>query len=250
MLSTTMSNVQAVNIASKALQCSRWRSPVSLISIACPKPLPISPFLPFLYPSSHPNSHTISLRSFQRPLCTTNGLRKSKNKDKVNKHNASNIDRAEAKVAATTDDPFDFTQYEADITRAQEDLKAQLAKIRVNALDAEAVESLRVTLGPVKAEGGGKKAKGGGAGEEKVTIGDVASVMKRGRNIVIMVGEKDVCPPFPHSPSLLYTHLTNPPQLRHSNNSFSDDCPAPQTRPPLPPLPPLLPQPNPRLLLR
>ena len=151
-----------------------------------------SPFLlPALSKSSIPTSHP-RLRPCNRHFSTTDGLHKSKNKG--DKHNASNIERAEAKVAASTNDPFDFSHYESEIAQAHEDMKAHLAKIRVNALDAEAVESLRVKLDSSKNDHGGKKNAGrGSSGQgDTVTIADVASVMKRGRNLVIMVGEKDV----------------------------------------------------------
>lgn len=54
-----------------------------------------------------------------------------------------------------------------------------MGKIRAGGLGPEAVEDVRVSLG-----------KGRG---EKVRVGDVASVVVRGRNVGVLVGEKEVC---------------------------------------------------------
>ena len=83
-------------------------------------------------------------------------------------------------------DPFDFTDYEAAIARAHEHLRSDLAKVKAGGLDPEAIENVRVKLG-----------KGGDGGS--LRVGDVSSVVKRGRNVVVLVGEKDVCPKFNES---------------------------------------------------
>lgn len=187
-----MSHGKLLKSSSRICGPYQWRSAVSSALPHLNKQSPPPLLLPSLCKSPSPTSHSW-LRPCERSFSTTDQLRKSKNKG--DKHNASNIERAEAKVAASTSDPFDFSHYESEIAQAHEDLKAQLARIRVNALDAEAVESLRVKLEPSKNDHGGKKHAGkGSSGQgDTVTIADVASVMKRGRNVVIMVGEKDVC---------------------------------------------------------
>ena len=48
----------------------------------------------------------------------------------------------------------------------------------------ESIESIRVNLGKGK---GKEKSR-----SDVVRVGDVASVVARGRNVVVMVGEKDV----------------------------------------------------------
>ena len=164
-------------------------------------PLFLTPCLAFP-PSIQPSQR---VQRTLRPLSTTcSRLKASGGKNK------SNISRAEAKTASTNKDPFDFTEYETTIAQAHETLKAALAKVSVVALDAETVEALRVNIGDAKsgdnggAKGGGKgparrrgeaagEKMGSGGGHGTVTVGDVASVMKRGRNIVVMVGEKEVC---------------------------------------------------------
>ena len=97
-------------------------------------------------------------------------------------HAKSNISRASAKASAIPDDPFDFTDYEASIEKIHERLKSDLSKIKAGGRDPEAIEHIRVNI------------KKGGTGESntQAKIGDLASVMQRGRNVVIMVAEKEV----------------------------------------------------------
>ncbi len=88
---------------------------------------------------------------------------------------------------------FDFTDYSASIARAHSTLKSDLATIKAGGLSPETVENVRVQL--VKGE---KK-----DANATVKVGDVASVLVRGRNVCVLVGEKDVCTtssPFPHCP--------------------------------------------------
>lgn len=88
---------------------------------------------------------------------------------------------------------FEFTDYSASIARAHSTLKSDLAAIKAGGLSPETVENVRVQL--VKGE---KK-----DANTTVKVGDVASVLVRGRNVCVLVGEKDVCTtssPLPHCP--------------------------------------------------
>ena len=64
------------------------------------------------------------------------------------------------------------------MSRAHERLKHDLSKIKAGGKDPEVIENVRVRLN--KAE------------KETVKLGDVASVVPRGRNVAVLVGEKDV----------------------------------------------------------
>ena len=75
-------------------------------------------------------------------------------------------------------DPFDFSDLEAAISRAHERLKTDISRIKAGGKDPEVIENVRVRL-----------TKGG---KEVVKVGDVASVVVRGRNVAVLVGEKDV----------------------------------------------------------
>lgn len=75
-------------------------------------------------------------------------------------------------------DAFDFSDYNAAIARAHEDLKSELAKVKAGGRNAEGIENVRVKL-----EKGSR---------DSVKLGDVASVVFRGRNVGVLVGEKDV----------------------------------------------------------
>lgn len=77
-------------------------------------------------------------------------------------------------------DPFDFTGYEAAILRAHENLESELAKIKAGGRNPESIENVKVKL---------NKEKGS---KETVKLGDLASVVPRGRNVGVLVGEKDV----------------------------------------------------------
>jgi len=79
-------------------------------------------------------------------------------------------------------DAFDFSVYNSAIQRAHEQLKSELAKIKAGGRNPESIENVRVKLD--------KNAK------ESVKLGDVASVVLRGRNIGVLVGEKDVSDPY------------------------------------------------------
>ena len=114
--------------------------------------------------------------------------------------------KTQAQSPTTTSDPFDFSDYSAGIKRAQERLRSELIKIKAGGRSAEEIEGLRVVLGQKggggddgekkggenEGEKGRGKGKGEKAGKERVKLRDVASVVARGRNIGVLVGEKDV----------------------------------------------------------
>lgn len=78
-------------------------------------------------------------------------------------------------------DPLDLTKYENEIMEIQQQLREDLSKIRPGGVSAEQVEETRVHLG----KGAGRR--------EAVNVGDLSQVVARGREIVILVGEKEVC---------------------------------------------------------
>lgn len=75
-------------------------------------------------------------------------------------------------------DPFDFSDLEAAVSRAHEHLKYDLSRIKAGGKDPEVIENVRVRL--TKGE------------KQMVKLGDVASAVSRGRNVAVLVGEKDV----------------------------------------------------------
>ena len=96
------------------------------------------------------------------------------------------------------DDARDFSGYYYEIDKATDFLKNELSKLRAGGLDLEAIEALNVNLGSSGGAGGdGPKKDGsrsGGKGKGgTVKLGDVAQVVPRGRIVVIMIGEKEVC---------------------------------------------------------
>lgn len=123
-----------------------------------------------------------------RTLTTTAPRFKRVGKKKSKRTVPFNVTKAGGNDASA----FDFSDYEARIARAHSVLKSELAGIKAggSGRDAEAIEGLRVQL--VKA-GNGSSGK-----RETVALGDVASVVSRGRNVGVIVGERDVC--FPLSP--------------------------------------------------
>lgn len=87
-------------------------------------------------------------------------------------------------------DPLDFSAFEEAIERILESLKAELAKLRHTGKSPEGIEALRVKL-----------VKGS---KDIVALGEIAQVIPRGRALLVVVGEKDVCsrslsPPPPQS---------------------------------------------------
>lgn len=103
-----------------------------------------------------------------------------------------------ASKTAGRDDAHDFSGFHQEIDKAVNFLKRELSKLKAGGLDLEAIESLKVNISPRGGSGGGGPKKDGSRSgrqekEEVVKVGDVAQVVPRGRIVVIMVGEKDVC---------------------------------------------------------
>lgn len=96
-------------------------------------------------------------------------------------NNKSNVEKAVQKTAGS-DDPFDFSDYETAITKAHEYLKSEISKIKAGGRGVEGIEEIHVNLGKGK-----EKSK-----SDMVRVGDLASVVARGRNVIVIVGEKDV----------------------------------------------------------
>lgn len=157
-----------------------------------------------------------------------------------------------SKAQNTTTDPFDFSDYTAAIGRAHEHLKSELSKIKAGGRNAGEIEGLRVVLGKREREGGererergGGRGNGGGKRErEGVKLGDVASVVARGRNVGVLVGEKDVrynSLYYKHPPPNLKTHQAStnlpPPNPSTSNPSSRPSPSPPYPTPPRPPTP-------------
>lgn len=140
-------------------------------------------------------------KSSTRTLTTTLALLKKGGKQDSKRTVSLNASKAHS--ASPTIDAFDFTDYTTAIEHAHEHLKSELAKIKAGGRNAEELEGLRIVLGKaggdVAVSGDGSRGKGKKGGEGKadrdrgsVKLGDVASVVARGRNVGVMVGEKDV----------------------------------------------------------
>ena len=80
-------------------------------------------------------------------------------------------------------DPHDLTVYQTTISHTHENLKSELARVKVGGTvrDLDGIEGIRVRLG-----------KSGGATEEVVSVGDVASVVPRGKSVQVILTQKEV----------------------------------------------------------
>lgn len=71
-------------------------------------------------------------------------------------------------------------------------MREEIRRIKPGGVDVQAVEEVRVTL-----------KKGAKGGKDVVRVGELAQVVPRGRVLVLLVGEKEVCNfssrPPPHS---------------------------------------------------
>ena len=88
-----------------------------------------------------------------------------------------------SKTTKADDDPFDHSHLKASISAAISRLTNELSKLRTGGrFNPESLEGLRVQLQK-------------GVKESTVRLGDLAQVVPRGgRTVVVLVGEKDVCP--------------------------------------------------------
>ena len=123
-------------------------------------------FLPTNQPLPRPSPHSL------RTLATTPHLSKKGGKQESKRTVPLNAEKTKGL------DPFDFSDLEAAVSRAHERLKHDLSKIKAGGKDPEVIENVRVRL--TKGE------------KQTVKLGDVASVVPRGRNVAVLVGEKDV----------------------------------------------------------
>lgn len=135
-----------------------------------------------------------------------------------------------AQKPSSSKDPFDFADYTTAIARTTTTLKTDLASIKPGGLNPNAIETIRVNL-----------VKGEKHPHTTVKIGDVASVIVRGRNVAVVVGEKDVrttsllqllpIHPSIHPSSTLHPNRSNSLTLHEKIGT------APQTHPLIPPIP-------------
>lgn len=129
-----------------------------------------------------------------RQLSTTPALRKKGGGKQEQKRT---VEVNSAKTAGK-DDAHDFSGFHDEIEKVTNFLKGELSRLKAGGLDLEAIEELRLNLGTSGGGGGGGPKKDGAraGGKNKgdmVKLGDVAQVVPRGRTVVIMVGEKEVC---------------------------------------------------------
>lgn len=130
-------------------------------------------------PLYYERTHVLEARHFSTSQC----LYKKGGKAAREEKQASG-----GKAAATTEDPYDFADLEGDIAQAIERLKSDLSKLRAGGrFNPEVVENLRVQ--PEKGN------------NQTVRLSDLAQVIPKGRQVQIIVGEKDVRMVFPLSSS-------------------------------------------------
>jgi len=93
---------------------------------------------------------------------------------------ASRDEKPASAKAGTSEDPFDFADLDGDIAQAIERLKTDLSKLRTGGrFNPEVVENLRVQ--PEKGN------------NQTTKLSDLAQIIPKGRQVQILVGEKDVC---------------------------------------------------------
>lgn len=140
-------------------------------------------------------------RSLARTFSTSRCLQKKGGKAAREEKRA-----ADGGKGAQGEDPYDFADLEGDIAQAIERLKNDLSKLRAGGrFNPEVVENLRVQ--PDKGS------------NQMVRLSDVAQVIPKGRQVQIMVGEKDVraVTLFFSWPCKLTAHSTSNPSPRPSN---------------------------------
>lgn len=111
-----------------------------------------------------------------RPFSTTATCLKKGGKAAREEKNAQAS--TSSKSAPATDDPFDFAALEADINISIQKLKNDLSKLRPSGrFNPQVVEDLRVQIDK--------------SSSQTIRLNDVAQVVPKGRQIHIMVGEKE-----------------------------------------------------------
>ena len=102
--------------------------------------------------------------------------KKSEAKEKIKEKIAP---ASKSNTLAESDDPYDFSSLNEKIEKSHEKLKDDLAKLRTGGrFNPEALESIRVSLN--------KDSK------ESIKLADLAQVIPKGRNVQVLVGDKDV----------------------------------------------------------
>lgn len=118
-----------------------------------------------------------SLRTLPAIRSFTNTARALKKGGKAAREEKQQSGRKESDGAS--EDPYDFSNLEADIASALERLKNDLSKLRAGGrFNPEVLENLRVQV-----EKGSSKT---------VKLSDVAQIVPKGRTVQVIVGEKDV----------------------------------------------------------
>lgn len=119
-----------------------------------------------------------AIETSRKPFSTSQCLHKKG--AKAAREEKREVKQAAGAEAAGTTDPYDFADLEAHIAPALERLKSELSKLRGGGrFNPEVVENLRVQ--PEKGS------------NQSVRLSDLAQVVPKGRQVQIIVGEKDVC---------------------------------------------------------
>jgi len=124
-----------------------------------------------------PRINRIARPNHHRTLSTTPPLPSKQ------KHSAKRATLPPPTTTTTTPDPFDFSDYDAAVARARAVLEEELKRVRRGERDPEVLEGIRVRM---------KAGEGGKGKGQVVRVGDLASVVRRGRNVEVVVGERDV----------------------------------------------------------
>lgn len=107
------------------------------------------------------------------------GGKKVKSED-VEPSSSKSKSKSSAPAEAEGEDPYDFSSLESGIEKTHEKLKNDLTKLRTGGrFNPEVLENLKVQL---------KKDS-----KENIKLGDLAQVIPKGRTVMVLVGEKDVC---------------------------------------------------------
>lgn len=167
-------------LARTSIRLSSPRSTSLYLCPQCSRSLPSlhhAPSIPLLPSSINHNSHTQqphrTLTTTPHPLSKHGGKKASKN---TVSHNAAKTADDDA------DNPTDFSGLEARIAEIVTGLREEIRRIKPGGVDVQAVEEVRVTL-----------KKGAKGGKDVVRVGELAQVVPRGRVLVLLVGEKEVC---------------------------------------------------------
>lgn len=114
-----------------------------------------------------------------RPFTTTPLLQKKGGKQKSRDRDDSDSSSSKSSPAPTTaEDPYDFTDLEASISKAHTRLKDDLSQLRAGGrFNPAAIENLRVTLDKTS--------------KSQIKLSDLAQVVPRGRTLNLIAGEKD-----------------------------------------------------------